>query len=52
MLAAPTNRVLGDEEAILTEDEQTELLALIDEIGWHDTERIAFVRAHPDTFSI
>lgn len=45
------NRLVCSPDAELTDGERASLWELADVVGQHDTARIAFVRAHPDSFS-
>jgi hypothetical protein len=48
-----TLRRLAESEAYEpTDAEEAELQRCAEAIGWHDPERLAFVRSHPDVFSI
>ena len=49
--AEPTQRLLADPSRPLSDPEVATLRRLFREIGTHDVERIAFVRANPDVFS-
>lgn len=50
--ARPVRRLLDDPDAMPTQADLEILADLTDAIGWHDEERLAFARAHPESFSI
>lgn len=49
--AEPTRRLLADPNALPSPDELDVLVRIVDQIGFHDADRLAFVRAHPQSFS-
>jgi hypothetical protein len=49
--AEPTRRMLADHDALPTPADLDVLVRLVHQVGFHDAERIAFVRKRPESFS-